>query len=265
MHENIPILPPPPLARDEAWFSVERYRDGLHLIREPYVDDFLRANLWLVSGTRSSVLIDCGLGIVPIASTVTLLTEAPCPVVLTHGHLDHAGAAHEFAEVWGHRADEVHVERRLSLLREAHAADLGLVNSALDSGDERDAWLLSRIPSIGWDPRGYRQRPAALTKHLAEGDRLELGGTTLRVLHLPGHTPGSIALYDADREELFSGDVVYDDELLDTLPESSVAAYRRSLGRLRSLPVRLVFPGHDAPFSGIRLREIIDHYLERTA
>lgn len=266
MHnDDTPVTPPAPLAAGETWFKVKRYRAGLHLVTEPYVGNFLRANLWLVSGTHSSLLIDCGLGIVPLAPTIAALTGNMCPVVLSHGHLDHAGAAHEFSEVWGHQADEVRADRALSLLSADHAAGLGLSDVSVSSGDSDSTWLLSRIPAAGWDPRGYRQRAATLTRHLGEGDTIELGGTELRVLHLPGHTPGSIALYDEDREELFSGDVVYDDELLDTLPESDIIAYRRSLQRLRSLQVQRVFPGHDAPFDGVRLHEIIDRYLEQTA
>jgi len=48
------------------------------------------------------------------------------------------------------------------------------------------------------------------------------------VLHLPGHSPGCIALYDAKSQELFSGDIVYDGDLLDELPGSDIPTYSGS-------------------------------------
>lgn len=253
---------PLPHVAEGSWFETTPIRPDLELLVEPHVDEFLRANLWLLSGERSSVLIDCGLGIAPLAPLVYERTGRECAVILTHGHLDHAGAAHEFMQRWGHPADEVREVRHLSLASQDHAADLGLAGEELGaSGD----WLVARIPTIDFDPRGYQQLPAPLTRHLSDGDRVELGGLNLEVLHLPGHTPGSIALYDPERRELYSGDVVYDDQLLDTLPESNVAAYRDSLSRLRSLPVDLVRPGHGDCFDGKRLRAIIDEYLLATS
>lgn len=272
-----PALPlPTPLPGGADWYRVEAVHDGLTLITEPFVDEFLRANLWLVRGDHQTLLIDAGLGVAPLRPLVSALLgadgsdgsdgsdetagAAECAVVLTHGHLDHAGAAHEFAERWGHPADEVVEDRAISLLAAEHAAALGMPPEELEvDGD----WLLSRRPDAGFDPRAYRQPAAPLTRRLADGERLDLGGTALEVLSLPGHTPGSIALYDADRRELFSGDVVYDDELLDSLPESDPAAYRRSLLRLRELPVELVHPGHGPDFGGERLVELIDAYLAR--
>ncbi len=261
-HHGPSVALPPLLDAAEHWFAIEQHRPDLKLITEPHVDEFLRANLWLVRGTDSSLLIDCGLGIVPIAPRIAELTGGPCPVVLTHGHLDHAGAAHEFSEVWGHEADETRSERRLSLRTADHAADLGLSQAGLSAGGD---WLVSRIPAENWDPRRYLQRPAPLTRRLVDGDCIDLGGIRLEVLHLPGHTPGSLALYDRRRGELFSGDVIYDDDLLDSLPESDITAYRRSLRRIRSLPIRRVLPGHGSPFDRLRLHEIIDAYLILTA
>jgi glyoxylase-like metal-dependent hydrolase (beta-lactamase superfamily II) len=83
----------------------------------------------------------------------------------------------------------------------------------------------------------------------------------LRVLHLPGHTRGSIALLDEERRTLFSGDVIYDGRLLDELPESNRDAYRRSLQRLLVLDIDTVHPGHGNSFGGDRLRELVDNYL----
>ncbi|MGE0780184.1 MBL fold metallo-hydrolase [Mycolicibacterium sp.] len=59
----------------------------------------------------------------------------------------------------------------------------------------------------------------------------DLGGVCLTVLHLPGHTPGSVALYEPDHRWLFIGDVVYADggDMIDYLDGSSPADYRASI------------------------------------
>jgi glyoxylase-like metal-dependent hydrolase (beta-lactamase superfamily II) len=90
---------------------------------------------------------------------------------------------------------------------------------------------------------------------------VDLGDHALTVLHLPGHSPGSIALFDESDGTLFSGDVVYDDVLLDSLPGSDTGQYARSLRRLRNLPVRLTHPGHGRSFGQDHLRHLIDKYL----
>jgi glyoxylase-like metal-dependent hydrolase (beta-lactamase superfamily II) len=61
---------------------------------------------------------------------------------------------------------------------------------------------------------------------------------------------------------LFSGDVVYDDVLLDSTTGSDRGLYRASMRRLRELPVRVVRPGHGPSFGSQRLRSIIDRYLK---
>ena len=83
------------------------------------------------------------------------------------------------------------------------------------------------------------------------------------MLHLPGHSPGSIGLWEAATGTLFSGDAVYDDALLDELPESDIGDYCRTMERLLTLPVNVVHAGHDPSFGRDRLREIARAYLDR--
>jgi glyoxylase-like metal-dependent hydrolase (beta-lactamase superfamily II) len=85
------------------------------------------------------------------------------------------------------------------------------------------------------------------------------------VLHLPGHSPGSIGLWDATSGVLFSGDAVYDGPLLDELSNSDIAAYVATMRRLRELPVRVVHAGHEPSFGRERLVELCDGYLRSRA
>ncbi|WP_319368532.1 MBL fold metallo-hydrolase [Streptomyces scabiei] len=99
-----------------------------------------------------------------------------------------------------------------------------------------------------------------------DGHVIDLGGRTLTALHLPGHSPGSIALYEPDTGALFSGDTVYDlrdgEQLLDGITGANVDDYVRSLTRLADLPISLVHPGHGHPFGRKRLLELIHGYVK---
>ena len=92
---------------------------------------------------------------------------------------------------------------------------------------------------------------------------MDLGDRQFRVLHLPGHSPGSIALFEEASGVLFSGDLVYDGPLLYRGRNMDVGDYARSFARLRELPVTVVHAGHDPSFGRERLLAIMDRYLQR--
>jgi glyoxylase-like metal-dependent hydrolase (beta-lactamase superfamily II) len=82
---------------------------------------------------------------------------------------------------------------------------------------------------------------------VAEGDRIELGGRTLEVLEVPGHTPDAIALLDRAHGLLWTGDTYYDGPIWLYVPETSLADYERSIGRLAALVplLRQLLPAHN--------------------
>jgi glyoxylase-like metal-dependent hydrolase (beta-lactamase superfamily II) len=90
---------------------------------------------------------------------------------------------------------------------------------------------------------------------------VDIGDRVFQVFHLPGHSPGSIALYEASTKTLFSSDVIYDGALIDNAWHSDANVYRESLQRLRRLQVNTVRAGHAGSFGRVRLLELIDNYL----
>ena len=119
------------------------------------------------------------------------------------------------------------------------------------------------MPRAGYDIAGYRVAPAPATRLVDEGDVIDLGDRSFEILHLPGHSPGSMGLWEAASGTLFSGDAVYDGPLLDMLPESDIAHYLETMKRLRDLPVTVVHAGHEPSFGRERLRELADEYLSQ--
>ena len=108
-----------------------------------------------------------------------------------------------------------------------------------------------------------RQQPCAQVSEIDEGDVIDLGDRAFEVLHLPGHSPGSIGLWHSSAGVLFSGDAIYDGPLLDELGDSSIDQYCVTMERLMALPVTVVHAGHDPSFGRDRLRQLAAAYLQR--
>src|SRR5204863_3736714 len=123
--------------------------------------------------------------------------------------------------------------------------------------------LLTAAPYRGFSPRTHALRGCEPTRTLREGDIVDLGDRCFEVLHLPGHSAGSIGLWEAATGVLFSGDAVYDGPLLDELDGCDIPAYVDTVRRLRELPVTVVHGGHEPSFGRRRLVELCDAYLRR--
>jgi glyoxylase-like metal-dependent hydrolase (beta-lactamase superfamily II) len=233
------------------WFSRSIVDDRTTMLTEPFVHQFMRANIWHLRGRDADLLVDTGMGICPLAPEIDTPHGKPLLVVATHIHLDHVGSLHEFASRAGPAMSAAQFE---SMDDAATYADMF-----------RDLeGAVSKLPEPGWKSADYRIPPAPLTRTLDEGDIVDLGDRSFRVLHLPGHSPDSIALFDEADGLFFSGDAIYDAMLVDNLPDSDRVAYRRTMQRLLDLPVRIGHGGHGPSFDGARMRAIATAYLLQT-
>jgi glyoxylase-like metal-dependent hydrolase (beta-lactamase superfamily II) len=249
----------------ERWFDVRQVDDGVLRITEPHVHPLLRSNLYLVPGGERDVMVDAGCGIANLRTELTGLVERPVVAVATHRHGDHVGGMPEFEEIVAHRLDARSMELAdgfTSLVLADY--EPSFVESVAAGGYELTELLIDALPSEDYDPAAYRVPSVTPTRIVDEGDVVTTGDRRFEVLHLPGHTPGEIGLWEAQTGTLFSGDCVYESgDLLDQLPESNVPDYVKSMRRLRDLPVRVVHGGHDESFGRPRLLELIDGYLAR--
>lgn len=229
-------------------FEIRRLGDDVTLITERGVRPWLKCNIWHVRGRDRDLVIDTGMGLSPLKDQILRLTDRPLTAILTHSHFDHSAGLHEFDDRLGHAA-------------EAAFMDCDDSQNMASSGRWTAAELIDPAFYPDFDPLTYVVRAAPLTGHLDEGDVLDLGDRTFRVLHLPGHSPGSIGLWEASTGILFSGDAIYDGPMLDVLPESEPDALRATHERLRRLAPRTVHGGHFPSFGTRRLMEITAEYL----
>jgi glyoxylase-like metal-dependent hydrolase (beta-lactamase superfamily II) len=242
------------------WFVRKRMDEQITLLTEPYVHSFLRCNIWHIRGRDRDLLIDTGMGLGSLNRAAGDLFENLLTVVITHTHVDHSGGAHEFESCLVHEAEEESLrdaKDHLPLATRSWPADLVAMMEADQPVGE---YVISARPSEAFEPDNYRLQPASVSI-IGEGDMVDLGDRAFEVLHLPGHSPGSIGLWEASTGTLFSGDAVYDARLLDELPGSDKAIYRKTMERLLELPVEVVHGGHVDSFGRDRLREIATAYL----
>jgi len=247
----------------DRWFEKKTITDDISLIWEPHVDPLLRCNIWHVRGSDHDLLVDSGLGIASLHDAALNLFERPLTAVATHTHYDHTGGFFEFENRLVHplEADELANPVGFASLESA-ALDESLVASIEASGYPMPDTLITARPDESFDLTAYEVRPAPATRLIDEGDDVVVGNRRFEVLHLPGHSPGSIGLWEESTGVLFSGDAIYDGPLLDELPGSDIPVYVRTMERLLELPVTVVHAGHDDSFDGDRLRELATAYLK---
>jgi hydroxyacylglutathione hydrolase len=179
-----------------------------------------RANCYVVGSRRSreAVCIDPGDEHDEILALARDLGVKIVRLVSTHGHIDHLMAARAVKEATG----------APFLL---HPADAEIARAMPDSAAR---WLGVRVPP-----------PPEADISLADGDDLEIEGVSLRVIHTPGHTPGSVSLYAPGL--LFSGDTLFRGAVGRwDLPGGDFPTLMRSItSRLLTLPDEtVVMPGH---------------------
>ncbi len=194
-------------------------------------------------------------------------------VVVSHGHVDHFGNA--------------------QLLSERSGAPVRLHPGDMEKVVGDDVWearapiyveflrrqgvpeaQVPRMIAIGRHTGKFSRRvDPARVRPLTEGERLQVGPLRLEVLHLPGHTPGLVCLWDAEHRLLFADDHLLARtspnpflELIDArTTRRALVQYVHSIHRVRALDVEWVLPGHGAPFQGHRaaIDSLLRFYVRR--
>jgi glyoxylase-like metal-dependent hydrolase (beta-lactamase superfamily II) len=238
------------IATPESWYQSHALSDGVTWIFEPHIKEYYRCNIWHVRGRDRDLLVDSGMGVVSLREQIPLLSGRPILAVASHTHFDHIGTHHEFSE----RA--VHPDEADIL---AHPTRANTVADKYVANND----IFTQLPPGNWVPLRYEIPSAAPTMLLPEGSIVDTGDRSFEVFHLPGHSPGSITLYEKASGVLFAGDVVYDGPLAyDEDNADEMRQYVASMKRLLNLPVRVVHGGHYPSFGQDRMRAIIRGFLD---
>lgn len=173
----------------DDWFATEQLDEQTVAIGEPRYWQYPVS--YLILGEEQSLLLDSGSGRHDIRPVVNSLTDLPVTVTFSHPHFDHVGNHHRFDRV--------------------AMFDHPTLRSQVKDG--------CFTPSLGQHLK--LGRPSfKVTEWWATGEVVDLGSRELELLHVPGHSPESIALLDRERGQVFLGDFLYNYELyVDDLDE----------------------------------------------
>lgn len=191
------------------------------------IDDADDSTVYLVLGQKKAMVIDTACGLEDLHAIVCSLTELPLVVVNTHGHCDHIGCNPYFEEAWLHPADFDLAAEHFTLYQKEYAAH-GLTPCPL-------------LP-------------------LKIGQVFDLGGLSLEVVALPGHTAGSIGLLDRQDRLLFSGDAINTHlwmQLDESLPIADLHQTLLALKASHGIEFDRILHGHAKGFASANLVDML--------
>ena len=210
---------------NHPWFKVEKINEKVWRINDGDI-----GNIYLIEGRDSALLIDTGIGSANLNAFINILTSLPVIVVNSHSHPDHSGSNHQFAKVYAHPDD-------FNMLRFFGTPDMRRnTTNAMGGG---------RVPdSLRFHIRDSLYYPVLAPVN--DGKIFDLGDRKIEVVHVPGHTPGSICLLDHKDKVLYTGD--NDNTLVWLHPQDALPldVYLKSLQKLlrREKEFTTLFPGH---------------------
>lgn len=145
---------------------------------------------YLILGESQAILFDSGPGVHNVRPVIESLTSLPVIAAASHLHFDHIGNHHLF--------DEIAI------------VDLPELKSRVD---KKGRFLPTQQEFLGFIDQ-LTPHALLVTQWWQAGATIDIGNRTLEVLHIPGHTPSSMAIFDRSRNQLFVGDFIYPGSLL---------------------------------------------------
>jgi glyoxylase-like metal-dependent hydrolase (beta-lactamase superfamily II) len=187
-----------------------------------FTDEIMGSNTYLLP--EPQIVIDTGTGYGSWEILKAMEEKAPLKgigsIVLTHMHFDHSGGAESFVKATGAR---VFISEK--------------DGEPLKKKGRKAAGYMSPISPI----------PDIDLEYIGQGDMIG----PLRVIETPGHTAGSICLYEPEEKLLFTGDTVFADGVgRFDLPTGNREELKSSLRKLSDMNVRILYPGHGDTIGG---------------
>lgn len=195
----------------DDWYAVEAIDSRTFAINEPHSSQYNTS--YLIVGETRALMFDAGSGERPPGSRsmreiAERYTDKPITLILSHFHYDHIYDARRFDGV-----------------------------TLIDRPDIRGKINDGTFTITPWESLDMVWHSLTVAALIPDGEVIDLGGRSLTVLNLPGHTTEAVALLDKGRNQVFTGDVVYRHQggIITFAPGSDLVAYKASSARLLQL------------------------------
>lgn len=251
-------------------------RPDIHLIEIPCPDSADKSNCYFIDRDPPT-LIDTGVATDAayerLASSLSQRGRSVGDIrriVLTHGHPDHRALARRIsaesgAEVLCHRLE---AGRVLNVSKEQEESRHDRARSFFRSMGVPE----EELPPLVEGPKSPATYPRLdSAAFIGDGDEIRFDGLNLKVMHTPGHSNGSVCLYEEEAGLLFSGDTILSgshitpllevDMILEDPDYNSLKLHLESLRRLLKLEASHVLPGHGQVFEDYE--SIVEKLVER--
>jgi hydroxyacylglutathione hydrolase len=199
------------------------------------INEFGVNNMYVLHGSERSLVIDTGVGLCDFKAIVESLTDKPYDVVITHSHLDHVGAIHQFDEVY---INDRELPELATVVREPVLMFKRICTLHID-----DWWMWD----VTEDMENLGNKDTKLLS-LVDGQVFDLGNRKVTAYELPTQTPGAMYFIDDYSRIAFTGDCCHPN--CDTfIPVSTTLRYLLKLYNMQDKDYDCAFSGH-ATFGG---------------
>lgn len=201
------------------------------------INEFGLDSMFLIVGAERALLIDTGTGLFDLPALIKRLTDKPCDVALTHGHVDHAGGIGWFKRIYLHPDDFAAAASISPESRRGYAGGLLRMADGIFDRSADNVVVFESIPEM---------------LPLTEGHVFDLGARRVRVYETPGHTPGGLSFLIEDARILLTGDACNPNTLMfPFLPDGSRAPHASIEGLLHTArKIESLSPLYDRNYNG---------------
>ena len=214
--------------KQNNYYIVKKIQPWFYTIHDP-----IGVFCYLIVGREKALLFDTAHGIAPLDDVIRSITALPYEVVLSHGHWDHTAGAYQFDTVWLHPADFEICQRHFNSQTRQNIMNWYQDVITTAAPDFNAATYLT-----------IDQKQSPTLRALSANQRFDLGGLTVVMVPMEGHTPGSVGAFIEEHGFLLVGDATNAHCWMFLEDSLTIRTYVEMLKKLQQLPFKWFLMSH---------------------